>query len=361
MTNKAVERLPRHFGYVYVLESNDRKTCKIGFSATPERRLKTLRCQHNALRSWVSNLQPDGRALEGKLHKELSLLRSHSEWFSLSFEAAVAHCSSSQGPEVTPEALNSARVADSLAAERMLEFSKSIIAGGPSDSFFGMAASPEPQPYMPVHGCESVPYSARNTCMSPNYLYLLPERYRTDELAWWSRQIYFLESGKNPRQGVGTWLTSLLEFKGLPLRAISQMHNAWVCLEDYLLVIGRRPIRKNNRILPRSISQFLVWSRPMPDESHEDTLLEFVHSSYLVSLLSNHDDDDFAYYDSACYDHHSELLHYLAVKLPEDIYLNFLNSYDNPKPRRNIIEITRESNKRFGLDPRHYPWPIVED
>lgn len=361
MTTNSTERLPRKFGYVYILESHDGKTCKIGRSATPELRIKNLRCQHNAARSWVSRLQSNASAFELKMHKELSLLRCHSEWFSLSFEAAVAHCSSSQGPEVTLEALNSARAADSLAAERMLEFSKSIIAGGPSNGFFGMAASPEPQPYMPVQGCESVPYSARNTCMSPDYLYLLPELYRAEESAWWGRQIYFKEGAESPRQGVCTLLTSLLEFKGVPLRTISQMHNTWVCLEDYLLVIGRRLIRKNNRILPRSISQFLVWSQPMPDESHEDTLLEFVHLSYLVSLLLNHDDDDFAYYDFADYDHHSELLHYLTVTLPEDIYLSFLNSYYNPKPRRPLIDIIRENNKRMGLDPRHYPWPIEED
>ena len=361
MTNNPPKTLPRRFGYIYVLESHDGKTCKIGFSATPERRLRGLRCQHNAStsRSWVSNLQPDGRALERQMHKELALLRSHSEWFSLSFDDAVAHCSSSQSPEVSSEVLNSARVSASLAADRMVEFGKSILSGGVRDRFFGMAASPEPQPYMPVQGCESVPYSVRNICMSDKYLYALPERYRAEESAWWSRQIYFSEGTEKPRQGVCTRLTSLLEFQGKPLHTISQMHNTWVCLEDYLFLIGRRVSRRNNRILPRSISQFLVWSRPMPDESHEDTLLEFVHLSYLVSLLSSHDEDDLAYYDD-CSDH-SSLLHYLTVKLPEDIHLNFLNSYDNPKPRRPIIAIIRENNKRLGLDPRHYPWPIEGD
>jgi tetratricopeptide (TPR) repeat protein len=80
----------RKIGYVYVLESSDEASVKIGRSRTPEARLRALRAQSGTNgRSWISPIQPDSFALELQCHAKNKANRLHGEWFSIGFDAAV--------------------------------------------------------------------------------------------------------------------------------------------------------------------------------------------------------------------------------------------------------------------------------
>jgi len=78
-------------GHVYILESSDGASCKIGRSSNPTRRLAGLRTQANATgREWVSPIQADCFLLEKRIHAALDGVRSIGEWFSIGIDAAIA-------------------------------------------------------------------------------------------------------------------------------------------------------------------------------------------------------------------------------------------------------------------------------
>lgn len=77
-------------GFVYVLESSDGTSVKIGRSQTPFMRLETIRKASNSTgNQWVSKLQDNSTWLEGMCHKHFSNNRMNGEWFSVKLQEVV--------------------------------------------------------------------------------------------------------------------------------------------------------------------------------------------------------------------------------------------------------------------------------
>lgn len=97
-TNNRKKRTPIP-GHVYVLESCDGKSVKIGRSKNPEKRVHTLRNSSNSNgRCFISVLQEDSSFLEQTCHKEFHIKRMKGEWFSISFDEAVLFVNSNLKP-----------------------------------------------------------------------------------------------------------------------------------------------------------------------------------------------------------------------------------------------------------------------
>jgi Meiotically up-regulated gene 113 len=78
--------------FIYVIAARDEGPCKIGFSNSPEERLKQLQTGHPeqlVLRHTVELEAKQGKLLERMIHKTLKHQRSVGEWFNLSVDAAI--------------------------------------------------------------------------------------------------------------------------------------------------------------------------------------------------------------------------------------------------------------------------------
>lgn len=87
-------------GHVYVVESTNGKSVKIGKSKEPEVRVKTIqRMSNSSGRTWISSRQFNASKLETKCHRANAAARMAGEWFAMSFESAVACVESLCGAE----------------------------------------------------------------------------------------------------------------------------------------------------------------------------------------------------------------------------------------------------------------------
>jgi predicted GIY-YIG superfamily endonuclease len=78
--------------YIYVIScaSSDEAPCKIGISDNPEKRVKQLQTGHpKKLKIKYTKELDNARLYEKRLHKDMSYLRSHGEWFNLSVSEAI--------------------------------------------------------------------------------------------------------------------------------------------------------------------------------------------------------------------------------------------------------------------------------
>lgn len=101
-------------GHVYVIESSDGASVKIGRSKNPSRRIRGIKTQGSVTgRHWVSPLQMDCYELERACHLRYSTHRTIGEWFSLRFEEAVSGVIGLMGEP--PSDLDVDRVRDELA------------------------------------------------------------------------------------------------------------------------------------------------------------------------------------------------------------------------------------------------------
>ena len=74
--------------YIYIIGSEE-KPYKIGFSKTPEKRLKELQTGHpkKLLLYYVEEInESEIRYIEKCIHKELKFKKSHGEWFNIEIE-----------------------------------------------------------------------------------------------------------------------------------------------------------------------------------------------------------------------------------------------------------------------------------
>lgn len=81
-------------GFVYVISGDlgDRKICKIGIAASPERRLSTLStASPAALRLEATRFFENPRAVEASAHHYFRSKRANGEWFSIPVSDAVAY------------------------------------------------------------------------------------------------------------------------------------------------------------------------------------------------------------------------------------------------------------------------------
>lgn len=82
-------------GYLYAIENLRTNLVKVGLSAKPENRLKTLKSEHRADgRTWISHCQWDVSTIESRAHRALHAFHSYGEWFAIDFDKAVELCES---------------------------------------------------------------------------------------------------------------------------------------------------------------------------------------------------------------------------------------------------------------------------
>jgi len=100
----------RKIGHVYVIESSDGQSVKVGRSANPKMRVFSLRHQANANgRVWISPLQSNCVQLESIAHKKMEASRQLGEWFSVGFDYAVEVVNSICTQPPTQEEVDMAR------------------------------------------------------------------------------------------------------------------------------------------------------------------------------------------------------------------------------------------------------------
>ena len=78
--------------FIYVISSakSDNSPCKIGISDNPENRVKQLQTGHpEKLEIKFMKKLENARLYEKLLHKDMSYIRSHGEWFDLSVKQAI--------------------------------------------------------------------------------------------------------------------------------------------------------------------------------------------------------------------------------------------------------------------------------
>lgn len=91
-------------GFVYVIESLDGSTVKIGRTTKPNQRIKNLQSKPQATgRVYISTCQPHHSWIEKECHENFSEYRIYGEWFVLKFEKAVNYLKSILEPEITKE------------------------------------------------------------------------------------------------------------------------------------------------------------------------------------------------------------------------------------------------------------------
>lgn len=80
--------------YLYVIAADPNGPTKLGISKDPDSRLRQLQTGHaQRLRLYYQEPVPasQARLFEGLLHRQVSFLRTHGEWFDLSVADAIAH------------------------------------------------------------------------------------------------------------------------------------------------------------------------------------------------------------------------------------------------------------------------------
>jgi|APGre2960657404_1045060.scaffolds.fasta_scaffold83428_2 hypothetical protein len=78
--------------FIYVISSakSNNPPCKIGISDNPEKRVKQLQTGHpEKLEIKYMKKLNNARLYEKLLHKDMSYIRSHGEWFDLSVQEAI--------------------------------------------------------------------------------------------------------------------------------------------------------------------------------------------------------------------------------------------------------------------------------
>lgn len=75
-----VESQPKRESWVYFIESKGSSLIKIGYSITPEKRLKDLQTSSPEALQLLGTI-PGGKAEEAELHKKFERHREHGEWF----------------------------------------------------------------------------------------------------------------------------------------------------------------------------------------------------------------------------------------------------------------------------------------
>lgn len=75
-----VESQPKRESWVYFIESKGSSLIKIGYSITPEKRLKDLQTSSPEALELLGTI-PGGKAEEAELHKKFERHREHGEWF----------------------------------------------------------------------------------------------------------------------------------------------------------------------------------------------------------------------------------------------------------------------------------------
>lgn len=83
-------------GFLYVIAASWRGPCKLGTSANPDRRLKSLQTGHpEPLRIFhvaeVEGERKRAKLLERLLHRDIRYHRAHGEWFRLPVADAIGH------------------------------------------------------------------------------------------------------------------------------------------------------------------------------------------------------------------------------------------------------------------------------
>lgn len=76
---------PQKTGYVYFARAEGMDLVKVGYARHPASRLETLQTG-SPVELYIWATVPGDIALEKELHKQFAHLRSHGEWFRLSFE-----------------------------------------------------------------------------------------------------------------------------------------------------------------------------------------------------------------------------------------------------------------------------------
>ena len=78
--------------YLYVISSRDEGPCKIGISSDPSARLKQLQTGHpeKLVLRYVEPVEPARvKIYETLIHRHMSYMRSHGEWFKLTVQEAI--------------------------------------------------------------------------------------------------------------------------------------------------------------------------------------------------------------------------------------------------------------------------------